>query len=108
MTGRINYTRYTPVYLAEMLALKETFPDMFAHLINGVFFVKRSEKTFNCVPTDQALEQSINREAKSRGGVVKFTLRKGALMHWLLTRCDWRVFSMLQVNVSDNKVQEQS
>lgn len=93
MTGRISYARYTPVYLAEMMALEETASDMFTHLMNGGFVVRQSEKSFNCVPTDQALEQSINREeqsinceAKSRGGVVKFTLRKGALLHWLLNR----------------------
>jgi hypothetical protein len=84
--GHINYARYTPVYLAEMMALEESVPEMYMHLVNGGFVVRRSEKTFNCVPTDQALEQSINREAKSRGGVIGFTLRKGALLRWLLTR----------------------
>lgn len=86
ITGRVNYARYTPVYLAEMLALEESAPEMFGHLMNGGFVVRRSDKVFNCVPTDQALEQSINREAKSRGGVIGFTLRKGALLRWLLTR----------------------
>ena len=41
---------------------------------------------FNCVPTDQALEQPINREAKSQGGVIGFTLRIGVLLRWLMTR----------------------
>jgi len=35
---------------------------------------------------DQALEQTINREAKSDGGIIGFTRRKGALLRWLLTR----------------------
>ena len=43
-------------------------------------------RVFNCVPTDQALEQTINREAKSWGGMIGFTLRKGALLRWLMTR----------------------
>ena len=38
------------------------------------------------MPTDQALEQTINREAKSEGGIIGFTLRKGALLRWLLSR----------------------
>ena len=54
-------------------------------MLEGGFVVKRSERTFNCVPTDQALEQSINRKAKSQGGVIGYTLRKGALVRWLLT-----------------------
>ena len=59
---------------------------MFQHMSEGSFVVKRSERTFNCVPTDQALEQSINGEAKSQGGVIGYTLRKGPLVRWLLTR----------------------
>ena len=46
----------------------------------GVVVVRRSaSRIFNCVPTDQAPEQTINREAKSQGGVIGFILRKGAL-----------------------------
>ena len=47
---------------------------------------RQKETTFNCVPPDQALKQTINREAKVDGGVVGFTLRKSALLRWLLTR----------------------
>jgi hypothetical protein len=84
--GRSNYARYTPVYLAEMHHLETAAPKMFEHMSAGGFVVKRSERTFNCVPTDQALEQSINREAKSQGGVIGYTRRKGALVRWLVTR----------------------
>ncbi|KAG0713197.1 hypothetical protein GWK47_016726 [Chionoecetes opilio] len=52
---------------------------MFQHMSEGGFVVKRSERTFNCVPTDQALEQSINREAKRQGGVIGYTLGKRSL-----------------------------
>ena len=53
----------------------------------GGFVVRRSaSRIFNGVPTDQALEQTINREAKSQGGAIGFTLRKGALLRWLMTR----------------------
>ena len=52
---------------------------MFQHMSEGGFVVKYSERTFNCVPTGQALEQSINREAKSQSGVIGYTLRKGAM-----------------------------
>ena len=69
------------------VGLEKSAPEMFMHLMNGGFTVRRSGKIFNCVPSDQALEQlSINCEAKSRGGIIGFTLRKGALMRWLLTR----------------------
>ena len=86
MAGRINYARHTPVYLSEMRGLENNVPEMFVHTQKGGFVVRRSDKNFNSVPTDQALEQSINREAKSKGGVIGYTLRTGALLRWLLTR----------------------
>ena len=86
LASRSNYARYTPVYVAEMRRLEVSAPRMFQHMLEGGFVVKRSERTFNCVHTDQALEQSINREAKSQGCVISYTLRKGALVRWLLTR----------------------
>ncbi|KAG1698119.1 hypothetical protein GQR58_005824 [Nymphon striatum] len=68
-------------------ALETKDPNMFNHMKNGGFVVKWAEdRMFNCVPTDQALEQTINREAKTQGGIIGFTRRKGALLRWLLTR----------------------
>ena len=43
---------------------------MYRHMMGGGggFVVRRSaSRIFNCAPTDQALEQTINREAKSQG-----------------------------------------
>ena len=84
LAGRNKYSKYTPVYISEMWQLKEKQPDMYKHMEAGAFVVRRSEKVkFNSVSTDQALEQTINLKAKSKGG---FTLRKSALLRWLLTR----------------------
>ncbi|KAL8573647.1 hypothetical protein ACOMHN_007200 [Nucella lapillus] len=67
--GRNNYAKYTPVYVAEMRQLETQQPDAYKQLQSGAFVVRRSPKRqFNCVPTDQALEQTVNREAKSQGG----------------------------------------
>ena len=48
--------------------------------------VDSSSRRFNAVATDLALEHTINREGKSQRVVVRFTLRKGALTHWMATR----------------------
>ena len=70
-----------------MKQLQQKQPDMYRHLENSGFVVRRSGRIrFNSVTTDQSLEQTINQEAKGKGGVVGFTLRKGALLRWLLTR----------------------
>ena len=85
--GRTNYSKYMPVYVAEMKALEHEQPEAYTFMQQGGFVVRRSEhRSFNCVASDQALEQTINREGKSQGGVVGFTLRKGALTRWLMTR----------------------
>jgi len=86
LTGIVIYARYTTTYIAEMYGLERSAPQMFKHMECGGFVVRRSEKTFNCVPTDQALVQSINKDAKSKGGVIGYTLKKGSLLRWLLTR----------------------
>jgi len=58
-------TWYTPVYVSEMRQLETKQPEMFKFLEQGGFVVRQSnESVFNSVPTDQALEQSINRDAK--------------------------------------------
>ena len=68
LAGCQNYTRYTPVYIAEMKDLEQKQPVMHQHIMEGGFVVRRSQnRSFNSVPTDQALEQSINHEAKSQG-----------------------------------------
>ena len=78
--------KYPPVYVAEMIQVEIQKLDGYKQLQSEAFVVRRSPKRqFNCVPTDQALEQTVNREAKSHGGIIGFTLRKGALLRWLLT-----------------------
>ena len=85
--GRNNYARYVPVYLAEMRQRETNQPIQYSFLKNGGFVIRRtSNKTFNCVASDQALEQTIKREFKSSGGIICFTLRKSALQRWISTR----------------------
>ena len=54
---------------------------------DGGFAVRTSAmRAFNCVPTDQALEQKIKCEAKSKGVVIGFILHNGALIWRIITR----------------------
>jgi hypothetical protein len=39
LVGRINYSRYTPVYIAEMKQLEEREPPMYRHMVGGLLFV---------------------------------------------------------------------
>ena len=85
--GRNTYAKFVPTYLTDMRALEETHPETYQQLTKGMFVVRRSaNNNFNAVATDQALEQTVNKEGKSKGGVIGLTLREGALTRWLQTR----------------------
>ena len=85
--GRRTYTKFLPTYIADMKALEEQQPDSYQHMKNGGFVVRRTDyHGFNCVATDQVLEQTVNRDGKSKSGVVGLTLCKDALSCWLITR----------------------
>lgn len=85
--GRNNYAKYTPVYLLDMENLKNRNPVTYKYLKNGNFVVKTSDlKKFNCVASDMAFEQTINRDCKSSGGVIGFTKSEETLDRWLITR----------------------
>ena len=54
--------------------------------VANLLHVQRSQtSSFSQVPIDQALEQSINRDTKSQGGIIGFTLSPGAVDRWMLT-----------------------
>ena len=81
-----NYARYLPVYLAHMVLLPETHPEAHALLENGDFGVQRTTSHgFSQMPVDQTIEQTLNRSTKTKGGIVGFSLRKGAVQRWMIT-----------------------
>jgi len=69
-----------------MITLQEKQPKSYQYLQDGGFVVRRSSRRFSAIASDQALEQTVNRDGKSQGGVIGFTLRKGALTRWMVTR----------------------
>jgi len=81
--------------------------EMFKFLEQGGFVVRRSnESKFNSVPTDQALEQSINRDVKTTGGIIGFTRRKAALLRWLVTRHSTAQYSESFEQLCGGKLQD--
>lgn len=67
-----NYARWGPVYLADMKGLEATAPEIHAEFMDGNFVIKRSNKTFNQVPVDQATEW-MNRMCKISNGIIGIT-----------------------------------
>ena len=70
---RVNYARYLTLYYHEMISLPDTHPDTHEHLQNGECCVQRqSVWRFSKVACDQCIEQTINRDTKSKAGWTGF------------------------------------
>ncbi|MES9879525.1 MAG: hypothetical protein ABW185_01435 [Sedimenticola sp.] len=82
---RNKYSRWASVYLADMNMLESTAPQVYREFQAGNHPVKRSLQKFNQVWTDLALEQSVNKDSKTKGGIVGFSLNKEAVIRWFLT-----------------------
>ncbi len=83
----VNYTRWGLVYLADMTILPITAPTVWEEFKNGNFVVKNTQKTFNQLSVDQALEH-INKQGKVAGGLVGITRSEGTRERWCLTYND--------------------
>ena len=84
--NRTNYARYASYYWADMATLEERHPDAYRQLCEGKFAVQRSDSVgFSQTPVDQTIEQTFNRDTKTKGGIVGFSLKKGAVERWVLT-----------------------
>ena len=82
---RTNYARWMPIYLADMHKLEVRHPNVFKEFSAGNHSVSRSQQPFAEVWTDMALEQSINLDSKSKGGIVGISRREDAVERWFLT-----------------------
>ena len=77
---RTNYARYLPVYWMEMSQLPTTHPYIYEELMKGHFGVQRQDSHgFAQVACDMSIEQTVNRDTKTRGGVKGFSNNQGAI-----------------------------
>jgi hypothetical protein len=66
----VNYARYLPVYLLEMLNLPKTHPLAYNELSAGNFVAQRQNNYGFCgIAADQVIEQTANRDSKTKGGL---------------------------------------
>ncbi|KAJ8030514.1 hypothetical protein HOLleu_26961 [Holothuria leucospilota] len=85
---RMNYSRYLPAYWLEMVNLQATHPKCYEELSKrGEWTVQRQDRySFSSIACDQAIEQTCNRDCKTRGGITLFTLNPGAVQRWILSQ----------------------
>jgi len=82
VTNRNNYSRWTPIYLLDMLNLHSEVESRFKA---GFFAIRQKAGSFNGVWSDMATEKTIIKDSKSNGGIVGLTRKKSALIRWNIT-----------------------
>ena len=81
-----NYARYLPVYLLHILSTEDTNTEALNLLKGSAFGVLRSKNHgFSRLPVDRTIEQTLNRNSKMKGGIVGFSLNRGAVYQWILS-----------------------
>ena len=89
-----NYAKYLSWYLLQMLNLPNTHPDLHKYLIDGGFSTKIGENNpFGCIPMDQTIEETINKDTQTAGGTKGFSTKKGAVAKYYVS-ADYRASSV--------------
>ncbi|XP_056105946.1 uncharacterized protein LOC130084505 [Rhinichthys klamathensis goyatoka] len=85
---RVNYARYLPSYWLEMVNLPLTHPSCHSELsVKGQSTVQRqSVHGFASIACDQAIEQTCNRDSKTKGGWIGLTQNRAAVYRWILSQ----------------------
>jgi len=83
---RLNYARYLPIYCTQLMNLHESHPRSEILLEKSGLTASQSYVSGCRNALDLTIEQTINRSAKTVGGVIGFTLNKNAYHRWCLTR----------------------
>src|SRR6218665_312522 len=77
---RVNYARYLPAYIAEMESLPGTHQSINEAFQKGDFVVQRQDQYgFSLIACDQLIEQTLNKDSKTKGGLTGISLNKGAV-----------------------------
>ena len=69
-----------------MLAILDTYPSIAEHLAARDFVVQQQNQySFSRTSMDQTIEQTMNRDSKTRGGQVRFSNNAKAVHYWILS-----------------------
>ena len=80
----LNYSRFTPAYLAQMFALKEKGKEAWNCLNDGNFSVNKSSIPSTALGADHALEQA-NKTIKIHGGIKGIDNNQVVLDQYFIT-----------------------
>ena len=81
--NNINYARWVPIHLRDMMSLEQHHPQVAREFNNGNFVVHKSCREFSALAIDQAHEQA-NALIKGDGGAIGVTEDPSALRRWMV------------------------
>lgn len=82
--NNINYARWLPIHLKDMVSLEQTHPGVFHEFQLGKFVVHKTHREFSSIAIDQAHEQA-NAVVKGDGGAIGITEDPSALRRWMVS-----------------------
>ena len=79
----VNYARYLPAMLGEMLELETLFPQVHQQFQAGKFTAQlTSDNPFSRCETDKVIEMTLNKDTKTPGGTTGFSTNVNAVHRW--------------------------
>ncbi|XP_028410493.1 uncharacterized protein LOC114533190 [Dendronephthya gigantea] len=87
-SDRVNYARYGSAYWLEMMSLERTHPGILPDLSSNFAVQRQSNYGFSAVACDQTIEQTANRDSKTKGGLIGFSMNRAAVHRWLLSQSE--------------------
>ena len=67
-----------------MCTMKETFPDVYFLLTKGEFSVQMGTNPFGRIEGDKTIENTINRDCKTKGGYIGFRTKFQTTQRWVI------------------------
>ncbi|GFS06183.1 hypothetical protein ElyMa_002958800 [Elysia marginata] len=81
-----NYAKYLSIYFVSLANLNHSHPGAEEMLMDNGFSVSRSNTPAGRIAVDMTIEQTINKHAKTKGGIVGFSRSLPSYYRWSVTR----------------------
>ena len=81
--NNINYARWLPIHLRDMICLEKQHPDVAREFHQGNFVVHKYDRNFSAMAIDEPHEQN-NAVIKGDGGAIGVTEDPSALRRWMV------------------------
>ena len=79
----VNYARYLPAMLGEMLELETLFPELHQQFQSGKFAAQLANNNpISRCETDKVIEMTLNKDTKTPGGTTGFSTNVNAVHRW--------------------------